>query len=64
MLSSNANQNVTYHCRKSVAHYDAVGKNYKKALTFATSDEREFVAAKSRLQYKVSLDECQVRADP
>lgn len=62
IVSSNAYQNVTYHCRNSVAYYDAGAKSYKKALIFASADDREIFGGQQRkYQYTVSFDGCKVR---
>ena len=61
LLSSVAYQNVTYHCRNSVAYYDNAATNYAKAVIFLASNDLELVARKPRkFRYSVSLDECQV----
>lgn len=62
MLSSRVYQNITYHCRKSIAFYDAVGKSYKKAIIFSSADDHEIVGAtRPKYQYKVSTDGCKVQ---
>lgn len=62
ILSSSVYQNITYHCRKSVAYYDSVGKSYKKAIIFSSADDHEIVGAtRPKYQYKVSTDGCKNR---
>ncbi len=61
LLSENAYQNVTYHCRNSVAYYDKEANNYKQAAKFMSSNDLELVARRPvKFRYSVSLDECQV----
>src|SRR6218665_2942146 len=59
-LSRTAYQNVTYHCKNSVAYYDAREKSYDSSAVFMTSDDHEMTALSKRFTYSVSLDECQV----
>jgi len=62
LLSSHATQNITYHCRNSVAYYDAERKNYKRAAIFMTSNDLELVAKRPpKFRYSVKTDECQYR---
>ena len=61
LLSTRAYQNVTYHCKNSVAYYDIETASLDKALKFQTSNDLELVADRPKRQrYSVSLDECQV----
>ena len=61
LLSASAYQNITYHCRNSVAYYDKKAGNYKKSLLFMTSNDLELVAKRPvKFRYSVKLDECQV----
>ena len=60
ILSSKAQQNITYHCKNTVAYLDAATKSNKKAIVFASSDDHELGATKSRFRYNVPLDECKV----
>lgn len=62
-LSSSAVQNVTVHCRNTVAYYDAAAKSYKKAAIFASMDDREIVDGRRGHHYKVPIDECKGRRD-
>ena len=61
LLSENAYQNVTYHCRNSVAYYDNAEKTFDKAVKFQSHNDVELVAQRpTKLRYSVKLDECQV----
>lgn len=62
LLSSRASQNVTYHCKNSVAYYDQQSQNFNSALSLLTSNEKELgVQQPIKFRYSVSLDECQYR---
>lgn len=64
LLSSTAYQNVTYHCRNSVAYYDKAERNYRKAVRFMASNDLELVARRPRkARYSVVLDECKLSQD-
>lgn len=61
LLSTEAHQNVTYHCRNSVAYFDQRSGSFDLALEMLTSNDVELVARKpKRRMYAVTLDECQV----
>jgi len=59
-LSALATQDVTVHCKKSIAWFDQQNKNYKKALKFMGTEEQEFAysSEKSRMSPEVLKDEC------
>lgn len=60
LLSSQARQNITYHCRNSVAHRDT-GGSLKKALILQGSNGQELRAqGNPRLRYTVTEDGCSV----
>lgn len=40
-LSESATQNITYHCRKTVAYYDVSRRTYKKGITFWADNDAE-----------------------
>jgi len=62
LLSTRAQQNVTYHCQKSIAYYDQVNKTYNKAAIFMTYNDLELVAQKPvKFKYSVTDDQCRVR---
>lgn len=61
LLSKESHQNVTYHCRNSVAYKDAKNSNLKKALVFKGTNGQELRAqGNSRLRYTVIEDGCSV----
>jgi hypothetical protein len=61
MLSSEGHQNITYHCRNSMAFYDAAGQTYQHAIKMETNNELELTAdGPLKARYDVLLDECQV----
>lgn len=64
LLSSQARQNLTFHCRNSVAHRDA-GGSLKKAMILRGSNGQELRAqGNPRLRYTVTEDGCSVRLSP
>ncbi|CDQ81636.1 unnamed protein product [Oncorhynchus mykiss] len=59
LMSNEASQNVTYHCKNSVAYMDKGTGNLKKALLLQGSNEIEIRAeGNSRFTYTVSEDGC------
>lgn len=60
-MSTEATQNITYHCKNSVAYMDAAAGNLKKALLLQGSNEIEIRAeGNSRFTYSVLEDGCTV----
>lgn len=59
LLSKESHQNITYHCRNSVAYKDGKGSNLKKALILRGSNGQELRAqGNNRLKYSVLRDGC------
>jgi len=59
LLSTEASQNLTYHCRNSVAYMDASTGNLKKAVLLQGSNDVEIRAeGNSRFTYGVVEDGC------
>lgn len=64
LLSKESHQNVTYHCRNSVAVKDEQAGNFKKALVLRGANGQEMRAqGNSRLRYAVVEDGCSVRRE-
>lgn len=64
LLSTEATQNLTYHCKNSIAYLDQTTGNLKKALLLQGSNDVEIRAeGNSRFTYSVLEDGCKVRAD-
>jgi hypothetical protein len=64
LLSNQASQNVTYHCKNSVAYMDDNTGNLKKALLLQGSNDVEIRAeGNSRFTYSVMEDGCTVRTE-
>lgn len=64
LLSSSAQQNLTYHCFNSIAYYDAKAGSFDSALRLqAWNDLLELTAhgIAKRARYAVVEDECRVR---
>lgn len=59
ILSSRASQNITYHCKNSIAYMDGENGNVKKSLKFMSSTESELKAeGNSKFTYTVLEDGC------
>lgn len=41
LLSASAKQNITYHCRKTVAYYDVARRTYKKGIKLLAFNDVE-----------------------
>lgn len=62
LLSTEASQNLTYHCKNSVAYMDDSTGNLKKAVLLQGSNDVEIRAeGNSRFTYSVMEDGCTVR---
>lgn len=63
LLSTEASQNFTYHCKNSIAYMDQASGNLKKALLLQGSNDVEIRAeGNSRFTYSVLEDGCKVGA--
>lgn len=61
LMSNQASQNVTYHCKNSIAYMDSATGNLKKALLLQGSNDVEIRAeGNNRFTYSVSEDGCTV----
>ena len=61
LLSNQASQNITYHCRNSVAYMDGETGNMKKAVVLQGSNDVELRAeGNSRFTFSVLEDGCTV----
>lgn len=61
LLSNQASQNITYHCRNSVAYMDAESGSLNKAVVLAGSNDVELRAeGNSRFTFSVVEDGCTV----
>ncbi|XP_072020241.1 collagen alpha-1(II) chain-like [Amphiura filiformis] len=62
LLTNQARQTVTYHCKNSVAAYDAEARNMDMAMRLITTTEAELSAdGKSTFRYDIIKDGCQRR---
>lgn len=61
ILSSRASQNITYHCKNSIAYMDEASGNVKRALKFMSSTDSEIKAeGNNKFTYTVLEDGCTV----
>lgn len=59
--SSQASQNITYHCRNSIAYLDYKNGNVKQAIKLMSSADVELKAeGNNKLTYNVLEDGCAV----
>lgn len=59
LMATEASQNITYHCKNSIAYMDQQAGNLKKALLLQGSNEIEIRAeGNSRFTYSVTEDGC------
>ncbi|MGH0127538.1 UNVERIFIED_CONTAM: hypothetical protein FKN15_041345 [Acipenser sinensis] len=62
LLSTEASQNLTYHCKNSIAYMDQSAGNLKKAVLLQGSNDVEIRAeGNSRFTYNVLEDGCTLR---
>ena len=62
LLSSKASQKITYHCKNSIAVFDAAGKTYRNAIKLMTISDTELNArGNSKFRYRLVKDGCKVR---
>lgn len=62
LLSTAAQQNLTYHCKNSVAYHDAAKNTYRKAVKFLAYNDAEITArGNQRFRYDVLEDGCKHR---
>lgn len=60
-MSAGASQNLTYHCRNSVAYFDLEHKTYRRSLKLLGWNDAEIIPrGNSKLRYSVLEDECRV----
>lgn len=65
LMANQASQNVTYHCKNSIAYMDSATGNLKKALLLQGSNDVEIRAEGNiRSTYSVSEDGCTVSSIP
>ena len=62
LLSVTAAQNITYHCKNSVAYFDLISRTYTKGLKLLSWNDVELLPrGNARLRYSVSEDDCRVK---
>ena len=62
LLSKRASQNVTYHCKNSIAYYDARERTYDKAVKLLTANDLELTAkGQANFRYTVQEDGCKTK---
>ena len=60
LLSKEAYQNITYHCKNSTVYFDKASNSFNKAAKFQTYNDLELSPNRRKFRYHVALDECQV----
>lgn len=61
LLSSSASQEITYHCKNSIAVFDASKRSFRNALRLMTISDTELNArGNNKFRYRVVEDGCKV----
>lgn len=64
LLSTHASQNMTFHCKKTVAYFDKSSNNHRRGLKLMTWNDNELLPkGPQRLRYEVTEDGCQYRGN-
>lgn len=64
LLSSGASQEITYHCKNSIAVFDATKKSFRSALRLMTTSDTELNArGNNKLRYRVVEDGCKTKSN-
>lgn len=64
LLSTHATQNLTFHCKKTIAYFDSSKNNHRKGLKLMTWNDNELLPkGPQRLRYETLEDGCQYRSD-
>lgn len=64
LLSAQATQNVTFHCKKTVAYFDRQKNNHRKGIKLMTWNDNELTPkGTQRLRYDVLEDGCESRSE-
>lgn len=61
LLSAQARQNITYHCKNTVAYYDDKKRTYRKGLKLLAWNDVELTPrGNHKLRFEAVEDECKV----
>lgn len=64
LLSSGASQEITYHCKNSIAVFDANNRTFRKALRLMTISDTELNArGNNKFRYRVVEDGCKTKSN-
>lgn len=64
LLSAHATQNITFHCKKTIAYFDASKNNHRRGLKLMTWNDNELLPkGPQRLRYEALEDGCQYRSN-
>ena len=64
LLSTHATQNVTFHCKNTIAYFDAAKNNHRRGLKLMTWNDNELLPkGPQRLRYESTEDGCQHRSN-
>jgi len=62
LLSSEASQTITYHCKNSAAYFDASSHSFNNAAVFETNNDMRLSATgQLKQRYTVLSDDCQYK---
>lgn len=63
LLSSSASQEITYHCKNSIAVFDASKRSFRNALRLMTISDTELNArGNNKFRYRVVEDGCKTKS--
>lgn len=60
LLSSRATQNITYHCKNSVAYFDVTKHTFRRGIKLMSWSDSEITPKGNKLRYEAIEDECRV----
>lgn len=64
LLSAHATQEITFHCKKTIAYFDSVKNNHRRGLKLMTWNDNELLPkGPQRLRYETIEDGCHNRRD-
>jgi len=64
LLSKQGSQSITYHCKNSIAYFDAKERTYNKAVKIMTSNDLELTAnGPPSFRYTVKEDGCKTKSN-
>lgn len=64
LLTTHAQQNITFHCKNTVAYFDQHKRTFRKGLKLMAWNDAELLPkGNNRLRYEALVDDCRVSFD-